>query len=35
MKWKYCIKDAYNINENKDPALKFEEELIKNNSTRN
>jgi hypothetical protein len=32
MKWKYCIKDAYNIKN--DEALKYEEKLIAKNSTR-
>jgi hypothetical protein len=35
MKWKYCIKDAYGDLKNNDKALKYEEELIKKNSTRN
>lgn len=35
IKWKYCIKEAYNIDAKNDKALKYEEELIKNNSTRN
>lgn len=34
MKWKYCIKDAYGVHENEDEALKYEQELIKNQSTR-
>jgi hypothetical protein len=32
MKWKYCIKDAYG--ENDLEAIKYEEKLIKENSTR-
>lgn len=35
MKRKYCIKDAYTNVKNNDIALKYEEELIKKNSTRN
>ena len=35
MKWKYCVKDAYNINNKNDTALKYEKELIEKNSTRN
>jgi len=36
MKWEYCNKDSYNISEKeKIKALKFEEKLIKNKSTRN
>jgi hypothetical protein len=34
MKWKYCIKDAYNNNK-KDEALLYEQKLIEKNSTRN
>ncbi len=34
MKWKYCVKDAYNINEKEDKALEFERKLIEKNSTR-
>ncbi len=35
MKWKYCVKDAYWIWENNDNALKYEQELIKKQSSRN
>ncbi len=35
MKWKFCIKDAYNKKWNHNEALKYEEKLIKNKSTRN
>jgi hypothetical protein len=34
MKWKYCVKDAYNVVSKYDKALEYEEELIKQNSTR-
>lgn len=34
IKWKYCIKDSYWIEAKNDEALKFEQELIKNLSTR-
>lgn len=34
MKWKYCVKDAYGIDTDKDDALKFEQELIKKQSSR-
>lgn len=34
MKWKYCIKDAYNVELKYDKALEFEEKLIKQSSTR-
>lgn len=34
MKWEHCVKDAYWIWENNDNALKYEEELIKKQSTR-
>jgi len=34
MKWEYCIKEAYNVESEYDNALKYEEELIKNNSSR-
>ena len=34
MKWKYCVKDAYNNNK-KDEALLYEQKLIEKNSTRN
>ncbi len=34
MKWEYCVKDAYGIDPDKDPALKHEEKLIKKYSTR-
>jgi hypothetical protein len=35
MKWEYCIKDAYNIKNKNDKALKFEKELIAKKSERN
>jgi len=35
MKWKYCVKDSYWINEKDDEALKFEQELIKKSNSRN
>jgi exopolysaccharide biosynthesis polyprenyl glycosylphosphotransferase len=34
MKWKHCVKDAYWIWENNDNALKYEQELIKTQSSR-
>lgn len=34
MKWKYCVKDAYGIEKKDDNALKFEQELIKKQSSR-
>lgn len=34
MKWKYCVKDAYGITAEKDEWLKFEQELIKKQSSR-
>ncbi len=34
MKWKYCVKDAYGIWAEKDEWLKFEQELIKKQSSR-
>ena len=34
IKWKYCIKDSYWIENKNDEALKFEEKLIKKSSTR-
>lgn len=34
IKWKYCIKDSYWVDAKNDEALKFEQELIKNQSTR-
>ena len=34
MKWEYCIKDAYNIEPENDPALKYEQELIDKQSSR-
>ena len=34
MKWKYCIKDSYWIENSQDEALLFEQELIKKNSSR-
>ena len=35
MKWKYCTKGAYNIKENNDKAIEYENKLIEKNSTRN
>jgi len=35
MKWKYCVKDAYWIGKDNDDALKYEQELIKKQSSRN
>lgn len=35
MKWKYCIKDSYWVNQKNDKALKFEQELIKKSNSRN
>jgi len=35
MKWKYCIKDSYWIDKNKDTALKYEQKLIKKSNSRN
>lgn len=34
LKWKYCVKDSYWVDPENDEALKFEKELIKNQSTR-
>lgn len=34
LKWKYCIKDSYWIDNKDDEALKFEQKLIKEKSTR-
>ncbi len=34
LKWEYCIKEAYGIKNEKDPALKFEQELIKEKDAR-
>jgi len=34
MKWKYCTKDAYNINMEEDLAEEYEKKLIEKNSTR-
>ncbi len=34
MKWEFCVKDAYNIKNKKDKALKYEKELIAKNSSR-
>lgn len=35
MKWEYCIKDGYGLDESKDTALKFEKKLIEERSKRN
>ena len=35
MKWKFCVKDAYWIKEDKDIALKYEKILIKKQNSRN
>jgi lipopolysaccharide/colanic/teichoic acid biosynthesis glycosyltransferase len=35
LKWEYCVKDSYGIEEEKDNALKFEKKLIKEKSKRN
>ena len=35
LKWKYCIKDSYWVDKNNDKALKFEQKLIKESSSRN
>ncbi len=35
LKWKYCIKESYWIDSNHDEALKYEEQLIQEKSTRN
>ena len=34
LKWKYCIKECYWIDEDQDDALKYENDLIKQKSTR-
>ena len=34
LKWEHCIKEAYGIENKKDPALKYEQKLIKENDTR-
>lgn len=34
LKWQYCIKDSYGIDNKDDEALKFEEKLIKEKSSR-
>lgn len=34
MKWEYCVKDSYWIDKKNDEALKFEQELIKKQSSR-
>ena len=34
LKWEYCIKEAYGIENKKDPALKYEQELIKEKDAR-
>lgn len=35
IKWKYCVKDSYWVSPEKDKALQYEKELIKERSTRN
>lgn len=35
LKWKYCIKDSYWVENKHDEALKYEEKLIQERSTRN
>lgn len=35
IKWEYCVKDSYWVNEKDDKALEIEKELIKKSSTRN
>lgn len=35
LKWKYCIKESYWVDSEKDVALEYEKELIKEKSTRN
>ncbi len=35
LKWEYCVKDSYGIDENEDKALKFEKKLIQEKSKRN
>lgn len=34
LKWKYCIKESYGMTNNNDPAIDFEQNLIKNRSSR-
>lgn len=34
MKWEFCVKDAYGVDENKDEALKYEKKLIEEKSKR-
>jgi len=34
MKWKYCIKESYWLNNSEDKALKYEQELIKKSNSR-
>jgi lipopolysaccharide/colanic/teichoic acid biosynthesis glycosyltransferase len=34
IKWKYCVKDSYWVNPEEDEALKYEQKLIKERSTR-
>lgn len=34
MKWEYCVKDSYWVDESKDDALAYEKELIEKSSTR-
>ncbi|QFR39454.1 sugar transferase [Candidatus Gracilibacteria bacterium 28_42_T64] len=34
IKWEFCIKDAYGVHEDKDKALKYEQELIEKHSSR-
>ena len=35
IKWKYCVKESYGIENNNDPAIKYEQELITQISSRN
>ncbi|MDD5770090.1 MAG: exopolysaccharide biosynthesis polyprenyl glycosylphosphotransferase [Candidatus Gracilibacteria bacterium] len=35
LKWEYCIKDSYGVKSEDDEALKYEQKLIKERSTRN
>ncbi len=35
LKWEYCIKDSYWVDESQDLALKYEQQLIQEKSTRN
>jgi exopolysaccharide biosynthesis polyprenyl glycosylphosphotransferase len=35
LKWKHCVKESYWVNNNDDPAIQLEQELIQNKSTRN